>query len=968
MLLRKRPDLLDVDASIGSWRRQVRLTSHAMVALASPVSSKQRMCGACLEPLTVDQEGDAMVFTPCGHAMHAECGSAMLASYIQQAKPMPFACSCQGPLGVCRGVMGTPSPMSLEIDPGVLPRAYAPCPQCGCFVFCLATITTPARVGKGHAVCCSGCQTRFCHTCLREPHAPELECAAVIAHTERSERIQAAHAALDAVSLDKLASEMARQYAAITANGGVPSWAVVERLLKASPPTQVRVVGLGLGAGHGLPIPPILHRGRPISSLSGKELVVLAQRELSVMTMPPLKTVLELAVEQLGLHEPGGPGGPGDPADNCKFCPRCFVRIQRTTGCPSMRCPMRNCGMLFCYECLGPQHTHDVCSRQVDRAALEAAATGAGVAPAAASAIVAGLALVSDEDEHFAAILARRPDRIEELNALRNRRNVRLIPLTVAMERYMALTEDGVTAPPQTVEAARSAIVNAIDREGFLRMQMAGHVRAHNQLARNDLAALASTPDIRRYAQLRVTIAKERARLVIVATSAAACRNTNDASLWATQAHATLAQARKTLLARSHARHWLLAGEPNHAGVTFNDVRFEVGHGLMNIIEGKPRVILMRANANGELDNLVAVNGGDIAAVIPEPQPGQFSEAAVDALSTLVEKLVRRVLDAAGQAVLVGELSGLKSGLKVRANGGQTDPWRLRVGDVVVPGPHWPVDEDHVNYGVVSFISNVSNHVTWLTGPHSREVAASRYMHTATVQQVVRAPNVSTAWRDVRELLVALAPNFTFGADRRALAFLDAAFAPVATTRVSDSFMDNAKAKAQASWALCPFKRPTEGPAALNYLARVQRQATIAEYQNQRNNVSDDDDSDDDDSDDDSLYDDDEDLHVPFAAVTDPTVFGSRGTPSGPITKVSSVSALRALEALRRTYIAPKFDACRFWACHQCTLVNSVTLTRCTACAAIRRPWSNVNAVSINHTTTVAGDLAIARLMRVIDS
>ena len=55
-------------------------------------------------------------------------------------------------------------------------------------------------------------------------------------------------------------------------------------------------------------------------------------------------------------------------AKRSKFCPNCFVRIGRTGGCPSMECSI--CSYRFCYNCLGPQHTHDICTKSVDKAAI----------------------------------------------------------------------------------------------------------------------------------------------------------------------------------------------------------------------------------------------------------------------------------------------------------------------------------------------------------------------------------------------------------------------------------------------------------------------------------------------------------------------------------------------------------------------------------------------------------------------
>ena len=911
---------MDGPAAAADFKRRIdaiasRLRCHPMVALAlvrlrpgllAPVAMRDQVriswrpvtprraqpvvpcCPACLEPT---RGAVTVTFVPCDHAMHARCAAAMVTSYIEQGKPLPFAC----PFPRCRGVLCAVA--HIERVAWDLPRQYAPCPDCGRFSFSHQTAA---------AVQCLACGTRFCHACRRAPHAPSLPCAKVIQHAALVERMQDAMVALDAVPMDELAAAMAQQYASITEHGGVPAWAVVERQVKLHPEllrelaSPVWITRSGLPAvegmaGGGLPPPRQL-----LNAFSAAEIVVMARRELATATpitvgFPAQKNVLDATVARLceGVVDAQEPQDALDAQlqqFDAKFCPRCFVRVVRAGGCPSMKCPMRGCGFAFCYECLGPQHTHGRCTRQVDSVQLVAAASAAGVAHAGD--VVARLALVLDEDDHFAAIASRQPwqgvGRLD-LASLRNQRTARMLPLTVAVERYEALTGDGVTAPDDTLKTAWWAIERALERELALQRQLVPQVREHNQLARNDVSKLAGASDILRFARRRVDVAKERVRLALAPGGVAS------AMAWAVQARAALATARAVASAVAP-DDWLMRGCPRYGGIALDGVA---------------------------LGGVTVVIDPTYLDVCPVSQPGQFSAPTLVRVGDAIRALLVRVLDAADQAVLVAEMSPSLAAHRWS--------WRPRgehfaLGDVVVRGPNWAegdMDGGAGCRGVIVFAHDDDDHVRVRWFAHWR---GSSYYHANTT--VVRAPNPIAAWRDVRALLFDLVPHFASLAHARALACLDACLDAALVIRPLPPGQTQAEEVCQRMNADAERRA-----------RRVRRE--------QRRDEEDEDEEDDDDTDDDT--DDDEPVAPTIPPVPMVTNDACRPAPAA--------SFVRALEAVRRTYVPPPA-----WTCVRCTLLNRAEDGQCAACDGARLADPAVSPQA--HASVVPGDAALERLLR----
>ena len=687
--VRTHPDVLN--ASAGRVTRLRSRSRSRSMALPGSAGLDSALCVACDEPL--EGHGDLFSFVPCGHAMHDACGRAMIESYLAQGKAMPFACPC---VPGCRGVVDECPPVALR--PTALPPCYAPCPGLDCSRFVLSFLDGV------HAVRCAGCDTRFCHACRGGPHPRETPCAAVLGQAEVDERLGAAMRVLDAVPFNELCVQMAAHHLPTTYLPlfyRPPRWMAIERNL--SDERQI--------AAHAAPPFPRVEAIREIKP--SKELIARAREKLALPSTgaAPPPTVLDAAVASLALatHASGV-------EEHSKFCPKCFVRVVRLEGCPSMHC---RCGHTFCYICLGPVHTHDTCSQAVNTAALRAAAELAGES----AAVVDDLALFSDEAEHFAGNAETRALHMRAERDMRRQRLERLLPLLVATARLAALKEPGVVAPAGAIANARTDIILALEREEAI----AERLGTHGLLPPSTLGveAMAQSDDIVKYAKLRVTIAKERVRRSIVPAEALA------ASAWHADAHGRLLRARETF-AHLDPCCWLLARceLPLHKKVVIDGVSF-----LATNERDKPFIVLRnerRGDATMLSKCVFSIN----------PQVGQFTPGGWDAVGDAFATLVKRVLNAAEDAAMVAMHGPPALRPPIPPAPAASDVPSL--GDLVVRGPNWIFhDQDGApgNNGVVIAKNEMDMYnlrVKWLAT--DREYG---YTVSATTKHVVSASHTA---------------------------------------------------------------------------------------------------------------------------------------------------------------------------------------------------------------------------------
>ena len=603
--LRKRPALLDEKAVQPAQRLSSARSAFDRVGHAEDFARER--CVACNDPLRATNGEEELAFVPCGHTMHAACGEALVASYSAQGKLMPYACPCaQG----CRGVIAAST--AAMVCPSRLPAAYAPCPGIQCTRFVLSL-----REGPHVVECCAsagGCGARFCHSCRGAPHPRAVPCGSLLAYEAHLERLQAAVCTLDAVPLDALCAQMAAQHHPTTNLREFrerPRWMELERLLSDERHRDVPIDAP-------LPLPPRVNGANGANDAEGTGLLIERARKLlafesGAAAAAPAPTVLDAAVASLALatHVSGV-------EEHSKFCPKCFARIVRLEGCPTMHC---RCGHFFCYMCLGPVHTHDTCSRTVDADALRAAAELAGES----AAVVDDLALFSDEAEHFAGSDQMRRNNLNADRDLRRQRIERLVPLSTATARLAALTEPGVTAPEGTVSDARTEVVIALEREEAVAERVAPWISHDKSLVA--LERLAASEDIRKYALLRVTIAKERVRRSLLPAETLA------AMTWGAAASDRLNRA-KAALSLLHPREWLLlrcSSHPVRETMFIDGVEFAVKVGE----PGEELLHITRRGCEGGFMAKVSKH-----AVRVSLQPGQFSPPAVSRAGQALAELV----------------------------------------------------------------------------------------------------------------------------------------------------------------------------------------------------------------------------------------------------------------------------------------------------------------------------------------
>ena len=749
--------LLDISKRYGchlmvAWSivRRRGFTCPAAVRRRIPIPSPRRAraiasrnpheCVVCGDPV-IPQDETNVTFVPCGHEVHAECGKRMVASYVEQGKDMPFAC----PFAPCRGVIAAcPTPFRASF----LPRAYAPCPgkECSRFVLSFAE--------GAHEVACKACETRFCHSCRCAPHAKETPCMAVVKSVARKERLDSAMSALDAVNLKQLGRQMFLQHVARGAAAKVQLWQFIEN--------QVRLTGLPSSGTQPLPLPHL-------AEIAPAELIRLARAALNpadtrlFMEDARATTVLEDAMAAIGFA-PMSSGDASEVEVHSKFCPRCFVRIVRTDGCPSMRC---RCGHYFCYDCLGPQHTHGKCDQKVNVAALKAAAVAAGERPG----VVDDLAYFSDESEVFAKLVRLvGEDKIVNGVDLGDRRTVRLVPFIIAIERYSALTEAGLEAPME-----RARLVDALRDEHAL----VAHFEAMLRLSiERGVAAIAGRGIVVEYAAKRVAAAKMRVRGMLadpdegrgaaVAAELAGLRaivaglEVND---WL-YSNASTSISRGDAITLEGITFWVEYSNEWENVITLYDERRH-----RNTRTCVPRCVVNRASLDAYFARRV----------------GTFLPSEVDSAHRALKALATNVMDAAieAAAACTPPPAFVTSDIA---------PLRLREGDLVVRGPRWKPtsSEGRDDVGAVQGFARGGElvEVYWLRGGQ----CGSYNAHT---QQVVRPRDFGHMWSKVSAFLHAHAP------DKRKVACLDAVLSVPA----------HAPDKRKVAWLDAVLSVPASAPA-----------------------------------------------------------------------------------------------------------------------------------------------------------
>ena len=753
--VRQRPQLLDLDAVRPVVRLRSRPLLRALLApptasasadasassasgeLAASTRGSAGVCVACGERLRGNY--NLLLFVPCNHAMHSRCGKVMIQSYKDQGKDMPYACPC---VAGCRGVVKSLSGKGLVPSADGLPRVYVPCPGANC-----SRLVLSFREGP-HAVKCAGCGTGFCHSCRQLPHDGGAPCVVVVANAAVMERADAVRRALGGVSLDGLCLQMAAQHYRTT-----PTWMFIESLFQLSPETMQLQLQEPVSASPAL-------RG-----FSSDELISLAREVLkpnwAAASQPPPApppTVLDDALAALGLSDEFFADGGGGTEAHSKFCPMCFVRIVRIEGCPEMRC---RCGHAFCYDCLGPAHTHSHCTRAVDVAALRLAAERVGES----AGVVAGLALFSDESEHFNESHEDHRRRANREDEMRRHRIQRLIPLLLSVEKLATLTLAGVAAPKGAVANARLDLVRALEREEAIGSRTAIPIAERLRVQRADQLRMARSEDVLKYAKLRVVIAQERASRRLVSPELA------DSRAW-------FESARGLLSSQLYQSNWLLS-RLTQVGSLVNRT-IDVDSDFFTVIdETETTLHISHANKEGGRRHgiRIAMSRAALRVAVADVFKDDVLCREADAeLETLWDRVVAAALVAARATMFDARRPALPARAAITP--------RAKVGDVVVRGPAWHWNnQDHVagNHAVVNnVVGGTPNgaydvEVTWLFTGYNNLYSSAR-------QEVVKVADCSlappTEWCD---LLVALTPKMAIS-DRRAAARLLAVLAPSALT------------------------------------------------------------------------------------------------------------------------------------------------------------------------------------------
>lgn len=361
-LAQKKPSILD----------PMKRTAGIRVPTMAPPNGKT--CGACLEK--VPNEGLQVMFAPCGHTMHYNCAVSMVESYIGQGKLLPICCPMQN----CGGVMDD---FSLKLFPTVdkllkstqslIKTAYKSCPYDGCkHIHRSFTDSTEPYIVQ----CGPGCMKLFCFTCRGRPHKGSCKDA-----RELEDKL----VEVERINADKTINLwLAAKYHDAFGIHVRPKWYNIQQSLNASqtgdftalePTASFEMPKIAVESGANL--------WSIDSCLAEAAAILNVTDDSGELVLPPDHNISKVLAAG---HPYKFVADPDDMQKRGKFCPKCFVSVIKTDGCPSMRCTM--CDHYFCWTCMGPQHTHGTCSQTTNFKALKEAAAGSAGAQAAVKGLV----------------------------------------------------------------------------------------------------------------------------------------------------------------------------------------------------------------------------------------------------------------------------------------------------------------------------------------------------------------------------------------------------------------------------------------------------------------------------------------------------------------------------------------------------------------------------------------------------
>lgn len=303
----------------------------------APLSQGTNECPICLSAIVAGRR--VILFEPCHHGIHICCAKQMIGSYMEQGRQLPFECHCG------KGVMDSKHYFTSVIDalskPINLPTCFVKCPNESCDMWLVA----PFQQGRAKGVLCT-CGRSFCMSCKEGAHG-EISCMGIKELQDDIERIKV----IDNTSVATVARYLIFKYPYATWNSIPSRSAVVERAFSSQ-----SVPELTLDLVSNLTDPTFS------PTTDSTENVLERFRAIRVFDERPIG-IFDL------VEHPFGESGKEDDTIRSKFCPQCFVRISRIDGCPSMVCTI--CKYHFCYNCLGPQHTHNRCDKAIDFATLK---------------------------------------------------------------------------------------------------------------------------------------------------------------------------------------------------------------------------------------------------------------------------------------------------------------------------------------------------------------------------------------------------------------------------------------------------------------------------------------------------------------------------------------------------------------------------------------------------------------------
>ena len=283
--------------------------------------------GTCVICDATHGDDDVLTVGSCGHMCHTECISNMALSYANQGRALPYPC----PHLRCPGILerATMDAAGIQhrrsaMDEAHLTSAYAACPTPGCPAFVLPFDSEDLL--PGGAVRCGECGADFCHACRAMPHTP-IACAK-------------ARAVVDALVVPLSDHKIRCVIRAIFGDRLPPRWVVEEQAIGDASSMVVTVTDANADAD--------------ADADANADVIIRDAQELIASSFDDATSLPELSDLEGAFSRTAA-----------KFCPKCFVSIVRIDGCVSMLCPI--CKHAFCYDCLGPVHTHGLsCANQID--------------------------------------------------------------------------------------------------------------------------------------------------------------------------------------------------------------------------------------------------------------------------------------------------------------------------------------------------------------------------------------------------------------------------------------------------------------------------------------------------------------------------------------------------------------------------------------------------------------------------